>query len=209
MATDAAHADGARAWDRRYAGPGLVWSPEPNRLLVAQVGALPPGRALDLGAGEGRNAVWLAEQGWRVTAVDFSQVGLDTAERMAGERGMRLDLVRADLADYVPEPAAHDLVILLYLQVPEPLLRTVLARAAESLAPGGTMLVIGHDLANLDGGYGGPQNPALLMTAEVVSDALRDLEVERAERVDRPVATESGPRVALDTLVRAHRSPSR
>jgi len=209
LATDDIPTTGADSWDRRYGGPGLVWTAEPNRLLVAEVDALPPGRALDLGAGEGRNAIWLAERGWRVTAADFSQVGLDTAARMAEERGVRLDLVRADLAEYVPEPAAYDLVILLYLQVPEPLLRAVLARAAVSLAPRGTILVIGHDLANLEGGYGGPQDPALLMTAEVVSDALRDLEVERAERVDRPVATESGSRVALDTVVRAHRAPAR
>ncbi len=78
-------------WDRRYGGTELIWTAEPNRFVVEELGDLPAGRALDLGAGEGRNAVWLAERGWRVTAVDFSPVALDKARRLARARGVSVD----------------------------------------------------------------------------------------------------------------------
>jgi SAM-dependent methyltransferase len=91
-------------WDRRYRGTELVWTAQPNRFLVQELRGLPPGRALDLGSGEGRNAVWLAEGGWKVTAVDFSPVALDKARRLAQARGVTVDWVLADLRDYEPEP---------------------------------------------------------------------------------------------------------
>ena len=75
----------AKAWDERYADSELVWSVEPNQFVAAECADLPPGRALDLAAGEGRNAIWLARRGWDVTAVDFSQAGLDKGRRLAGE----------------------------------------------------------------------------------------------------------------------------
>src|SRR6476646_8725770 len=84
-------------WNARYAQKELVWSAEPNRLFAAEVGGLPPGRALDLACGEGRNAVWLAGRGWRVTGVDFSGVALAKARRLADRAGVALDLVQADL----------------------------------------------------------------------------------------------------------------
>ena len=90
-------------WDRRYAGAELVWTAEPNRFVVDELADLPPGRALDLGAGEGRNSVWLAARGWQVTAVDFSAVGLDKGRRLAGARGVAVDWVCADVLGYQPE----------------------------------------------------------------------------------------------------------
>lgn len=192
-------------WDRRYAEPRLVWSAEPNRFLAEEAAGLPPGRALDLACGEGRNAVWLAGRGWEVTGVDFSPVAIEKARRMATGAGVTARFVRADLADHVPEPTSADLVALVYLQVPEPLRTTVLTRAAGALRPGGTLLWIAHDLANLDGGYGGPRDPAVLSTPEGVAAALAGLDVVRAEVVRRPVATDAGEAVALDTLVRATR----
>ena len=192
-------------WDRRYAEPRLVWSAEPNRFLAEEAGGLAPGRALDLACGEGRNAVWLAGRGWDVTGVDFSAVAIDKARRMAAEAGVAARFVRADLADHVPEPASADLVALVYLQVPEPLRTTVLGRAAAAMRPGGTLLWIAHDIANLDGGHGGPRDPAVLSTPEGVAAALAGLDVVRAEVVRRPVATDAGEAVALDTLVRAVR----
>jgi SAM-dependent methyltransferase len=192
-------------WDRRYAEPRLVWSAEPNRFLAEEAAGLAPGRALDLACGEGRNALWLARRGWDVTGVDFSAVAIDKARRMAAEAGVAARFVRADLAEHVPEPASADLVALVYLQLPEPLRTTVLARAAVALRPGGTLLWIAHDLANLDGGHGGPRDPAVLSTPGGVAAALAGLDVVRAEVVRRPVATEAGEAVALDTLVRAAR----
>jgi SAM-dependent methyltransferase len=194
----------SQEWDRRYAGQGLVWTAEPNRFVVAEVQDLAPGRALDVGAGEGRNAVWLASRGWQVTAVDFSAVGLDKGRRLAENRGVAADWVRADARDYQPEPGSFQLVLIAYLQLPEPELGTVLRRAVRALAPGGVLLVVGHDVTNLTEGTGGPQDPALLHTPESITRSLGDLTVLRAERVRRPVP--GSPREAVDTLVRAIRA---
>ena len=84
-------------WNRRYEGEGLIWTAEPNRMLVTEVGRMVPGRVLDLGCGEGRNAVWLARQGWSVTAVDFSDVGLDKGRRLADAHAVTVEWVLADV----------------------------------------------------------------------------------------------------------------
>lgn len=192
-------------WDRRYDTPELIWSGEPNRFLRAEVEPLAPGRALDLASGEGRNAVWLARMGWRVTAVDFSAVASEKARRLARVHGVDVRVVQADLTDHVPEPASADLVVVLYLHLPAAQRSAVLARAAEALAPGGVILVVGHDLLNLTEGAGGPRDPAVLMTPDAVAADLRGLVIERAERVLRPVETDGGSVSAIDTLVRASR----
>ena len=193
------------AWNRRYGDRELVWTSEPNRFLVAEEAALPAGRALDLACGEGRNAVWLAERGWRVTGVDFSQVGLEKARALAKARGVQAEWVAADLRRYTPEPQAFDLVLVFYLQVPAAQRRPIVRAGAGAVASGGRFLLVGHDLRNLEHGHGGPQDPAVLYTAGDVADDLEGagLEIERAETVKRPVQTPEGERVALDALVRA------
>jgi len=192
-------------WDRRYGGGELVWTAEPNRFLAAEVADLTAGRGLDLACGEGRNAVWLAQRGWHVTGVDFSQVGLDKAHALAEQRGVSVHWLRADLLEYVPPPAAFDLVVVLYLHIAASAMRDVLRRGAAALAAGGTLLVVGHDPTNVEQGYGGPQNPAILMAPDEIVDALRDLRIERAERVRRPVASAGEDVYAIDALVRASR----
>jgi SAM-dependent methyltransferase len=188
-------------WDRRYAEADLLWSRGPNRFLVAETGDLAPGRALDLACGEGRNAIWLAEQGWQVTAIDYSQVAIAKArERVARER-LEIDLVCADLVDYEPEPSTYDLVLVLYLQLPAAELSLVLARAAAALAPGGTFFLVGHDLTNMTDGVGGPRDPDVLYTPDDIVAALPGLAIEKAERVLRDV--EGADRPAIDALVRA------
>jgi SAM-dependent methyltransferase len=193
-------------WDRRYETKELVWTAEPNRFLVSEVAGLTPGSALDLAAGEGRNAVWLAEQGWQVTAVDFSAVGLAKAGELAAARGVGITTVCADATDYVP-PEQFDLVVVFYLQLAAEPRREAYLRAADAVAPGGTLVIVGHDSTNLADGYGGPQEPAVLFSPDdVLADiAPAGLTVERAERVERPVDTPDGPRVAIDALVRARR----
>jgi len=195
-------------WDRRYARSEFVWTAQPNRFVVAELAGLAPGRALDLACGEGRNAVWLAERGWRVTAVDFSEVGLAKAERLAADRGVEVEWALADLLEYEPSAGVFELVVLLYLQVPAAELRLVLGRAAEALAPGGTLLVVGHDLTNLTEGYGGPSSPEVLYTPEDVVAGLPGLTVEKAERVRRLVPVDGEEYVAIDALVRAVKPPS-
>ncbi len=194
-------------WNSRYAGEELVWTATPNRFLVAETADLPAGRALDLACGEGRNAVWLAARGWRVTGVDFSEVALEKARKLAEAAGVDGEWIAGDLRHYEPEPRAFDLAILFYLQVPADDRRTAVHAAAEAVAPGGTLLLVAHDSANLAEGYGGPQDPAVLYTAgDVVADLDgTGVQIEKAERVERSVETDTGIRVALDVLVRATR----
>jgi SAM-dependent methyltransferase len=186
-----------------------VWSAGPNVWVAEVATGLPPGRALDLAAGEGRNASWLAELGWQVTAVDFSAVALDraralAADRLRGSRG-RLETVHADVLTHELPPAAFDLVVIAYLQLPEPARRVAIARAARAVAPGGLLLVVAHDSANLHAGFGGPQDSAVLYTPTEIAEYLigSGLHVRRAQTVTRQVATPSGPVTALDALLLA------
>jgi SAM-dependent methyltransferase len=196
----------SNVWDARYAAaPDLVWSREPNRFVVEELAGLPPGRAIDLAAGEGRNALWLAERGWQVTAVDFSGVAIDRGRRLATDHDLSVEWLVADLTGYVPPKATFDLALIAYLQLPPDQMADVLGRAAAALTPGGTLLLVGHDVANLTDGIGGPQDPAVLHTPESVTAALPGLRIERAATVRRPVPTDDGVVDAFDTLVRAVR----
>jgi SAM-dependent methyltransferase len=200
------HVD-AHAWDERYAASELVWSSEPNQFVAAELAELPPGRALDLAAGEGRNAIWLARRGWSVTAADFSQVALDKGRHLAGDTAVSWVVADATAWD---EPAAYDLAVLAYLQLPADERRAAVRAAFASLRPGGTLFLVAHDSTNLTEGTGGPQDPAVLMTAEDVLGDLadEDYDVIRAERVARRVGDGHGEepaRTAWDCLVRVVR----
>jgi SAM-dependent methyltransferase len=195
-------------WDERYSGTEFEPTTPPSQFVTDGLADLPPGRALDLAAGGGRNSVWLAEHGWRVTAVDFSSVGLEKGRKLAGVRGIdgaRIEWIVADLCDYEPDPGAFDLVLIAYFQVGADLRGAVLARAAAALAPGGTLLVVGHDLTNLTEGVGGPQYPEVLYTPEGITAELAGLRVLRAGRVHRTVERDGVAGTAIDTLVRAVR----
>lgn len=138
-----------------------------------------------------------------MTAVDFSEVAIGKARERATRAAVNVAFVRADLLDFVPEPAVYDLVIVLYLQLPAEARRLVFSRAASTLVEGGTFLLIGHDLTNQTHGVGGPSDPRVLYTpADIVSE-LPGLEIEKAERVLRDV--EDADRPAIDALVRARR----
>ncbi len=166
---------------------------------------LAPGRALDLGCGNGRHALWLAERGWRVTAVDFSTEALRQARERAAATRIDVDWVEADLAMYEPAAQAFDLVLVAYLHVAGGE-RAVFAKAAAAVARGGTLLVVGHDVDNVSTGAPGPTDPSLLHTpSDIVAD-LPELEIERAEQVRRPTEREDGtPVEAVDALVVARR----
>lgn len=192
-------------WNQRYASDDPHATPAPNRFLVAELAETPPGRALDLACGAGRNAVWLAESGWRVTAVDFSNIGLSMARELALARGVNVDWIEADVLGWEPAARAYDLVCMLYLQLPADERRAVLRSAADAVSPGGTLLVIGHDLTNLTDGWGGPTQPDVLFTPDDIIGEIDGLQVERAERVRRPVDDGGTQREAIDALIRATR----
>jgi SAM-dependent methyltransferase len=193
-------------WNVRYATKELVWTAEPNHLFASEVEALEPGHALDVACGEGRNAIWLAERGWTVTGVDFSDVALEKAERLAASRGVRVEWVLGDVVEQAQEPRSFDLVAVLYLQLPRDELARALRAAADAVAAGGTLIVLGHDARNIAEGHGGPKDPSVLYTPADVVAELGDLAVERAETVRRAVELEDGAAVALDAFVRAQRA---
>ncbi|MHC1557879.1 class I SAM-dependent methyltransferase [Actinomycetospora sp. C-140] len=197
----------ADAWNARWAERERLRSETPNRWVHEVLAHRSPGRALDLACGDGRDAVWLAQRGWEVTGVDFSATALERAADEARRRAVVVRWVRADVTRWTP-PGPVDLVLIAYLHLPPEERRRVLHTAAASLAPGGTLLVVGHDSANLTRGAGGPQDPAVLYTAQDLVDDLADahLELVRGVEVPRPVpgGTEPDP---IDALVELRRAP--
>lgn len=211
-------------WDERYA-KGQTWSLEPNRFFVEFVKAhgldAPFGsrRAVDLACGEGRNAIWLAQLGWDTTGVDFSQVGIDRAAELTRRANASVRYVVADLQQWHIEPGAWDLIAHVYLHWPSAERAPFLPRVLAGLAPGGALIVVGHDRTNIEHGVGGPQNPDVLTTPDELAALCRahGLDVVDARIVNRPVATEqghggSGDEVAtvdaIDHVVVARRAPA-
>jgi SAM-dependent methyltransferase len=193
-------------WNRRYAATDRIHSTAvPNRFLVAEVADLAPGRALDLACGAGRNAVWLAQRGWRVTAVDFSDVGLTTARELAAKCQVSVEWIEADVVTWTPAALAYDLVCVMYLQLPAVDRRKALQHAVDAVRPGGTLLVVGHDLLNLTEGWAGPSQSEVLFTPDDIVGEVNGLLVEKSERVRRPVEEDGVIHEAIDALVRARR----
>ncbi|MFJ9608662.1 class I SAM-dependent methyltransferase [Kitasatospora sp. NPDC101176] len=219
----------SKDWDDRYARSELLWGIEPNRWVVRELADHQPahapsgtpsgapgrslGHALDLAAGEGRNAIWLAARGWEVTGLDFSAVALERAERLTAdlpdEVADRLTWRHGDARSFDAPAGGYDLILVAYLQLPAEDRRAALRHAADALAPGATLLVVGHDLSNLTEGVGGPQDPAVLFTPEdVLADlADRGLRTIRAERVHRPVGLEPGREAGHEPGHEAGREP--
>jgi len=196
------------AWNERYASQPLLWGAEPNRFVAEKLRDLQPrGRALDVACGEGRNAIWLAKLGWTVTGIDYSEVALDRARRLAADQQVAVEWIDADVVSFSPPRNAFDLVVIAYLQVPGPDRRAVLAHAAAALRPGGMLFMIGHARINLTLGVGGPPQPEVLWEPSDLRQevAALGLAVQRADHVRRPVETADGGRDAIDTLLIARR----
>ncbi len=198
------HDERRMAWDRRHAEREHIESDEPDPVLVREAAPLPPGRALDLACGDGRNAVWLAHRGWQVTAVDFSSVALDRGRRRAAAARVEVDWQVHDLLAWSPPEGSFDLVSLIYLHLPPDERRLVLQRAARALAPGGRLLVVGHDRRNLVEGVGGPQDPRVLYTPEEIVAEVPGVVIERADAL----RTSDGGRPRVDAVVVGRRVPA-
>jgi len=188
-------------WDKRYQEKKLVWSAGPNQFVVSETQGLRPGRALDVACGEGRNAIWLAEQGWTVSAFDYSPVAIEKARARSTELGLDIDWQVADATTDIR--GAFDLILYQYLHLPRESMQASLALASQALAPGGTLHIVGHDRRNIEEGIGGPQDANILYGPEDLVALLPELHIERAETVVRQVEKPEGTRQALDVLVRA------
>ncbi|MFE1596737.1 class I SAM-dependent methyltransferase [Nocardia sp. NPDC058705] len=214
----------AAEWDSRYARSELVWGAPPNSTVVEHVygldrripllpdesGVAPPlPRALDLACGEGRHALWLATHGWQVTAVDFSQVGIDkgrtVAARLSRSVRSRVDWRTADITDLEAAEVTgpFELILMVFVHLPADERRTLLHQLSNMLAPGGMLLILGHATRNIADGYGGPQEPQILFSPDDLrADLTRDdITITVAHEVFRPT---EGPD-AIDSLLIAER----
>ena len=192
-------------WDERHS-TGDFEGEGPNPTLLLGVAGLRPGTALELAAGSGTNAVWLAEQGWRTTAVDWSPVGLANGRAKAEAAGVEVEWLERDLFAWSPPVRSFDLVVIVYLHVPPDERATIYPRAAAAVASGGRLLVVGHDRLNATEGEGGPPDSVRLFTADEVAAELLAIDatfvVERAEVVRRVPPPGRAPIDALLVLRR-------
>ena len=188
-------------WDERYAAAGQLWGAEPNRFVVEAVEDLPRGSLLDLGCGQGRNAVWLATQGFDVTGLDLSPVAVEQAQALAEQVGVNVEFAAADITRWSPGERRWDYVLLSYIQVPPADRERLHAIAVEALAPGGTIVVVAHHLDNLESGVAGPQYPEVLFTEEMLERDFADLEIARCDAVLRPAEKDGVSGEAIDVLM--------
>jgi SAM-dependent methyltransferase len=183
----AGHEFSETAWDERYRSATRVWSGNPNPQLVAEAAGLPPGQALDVGCGEGADAIWLAQQGWAVVAADISSVALARAAQHArdtdGAAAERIEWRRADLLAEPPEPGRYSLVSAQFMQLPpEP--RDQLFRAlAAAVGVGGTLLVVGHHTSDIESGAHRPARPEVFYSPEEIAGLLDGSWVVRVSEV--------------------------
>ncbi len=194
-------ADQREHWDERHR-VGDFEGHGPNPTLMEALRGLVPGRVLELAAGAGTNAVWMARQGWRVTAVDWSPVGLSRGREAARAAGVEIEWLERDLLTWKPPVGSFDLVAMVYLHLPPDERQIVMSAATAALAPEGRLVVIGHDRRNAIEGGPGPRDPVRLFSAQElateIASSAADLVVERAEAVRRGRAP--GP-VPVDALV--------
>lgn len=163
-------------WDQRFAEPGFKYGLEPNAFLEAQAQRLVPcSQVLLPGDGEGRNGVWLAQQGHRVTSADQSAVGLKKASALAAERGVALTTLQIDLADWQPEPDSFDVVVLIFTHLPPSIRLAAHRRLATCLRSGGLLLQEAFHADQLRHNSGGPKDHAMLYTPDMLADDFADL----------------------------------
>jgi SAM-dependent methyltransferase len=190
-------------WDERY-GADRVWSGAPNPQLVDRVAPLPPGRALDVGAGEGADAIWLAEQGWQVTALDISRVALDKAAAHAAERGVgdAISWQQVDLGSWGGDDGAYDLVSAQFMYLDQPALTQLYRRLGAAVAPGGTLLLVGHH--PVDPRHGSHEFPDVRWTPE---DAATWLDADEWVTIDLATIRREGHLGTMhDGIVQARRA---
>jgi SAM-dependent methyltransferase len=201
-------------WDERYGSTDALWSGQPNQRLVEIVADRPPGTALDAGCGEGADAIWLADRGWQVTAVDVSQLALERAAQHAEAAGAdvaaRITWQHADLLSWAPAAAGFDLVSSQYLHLPPALREVVYRRFAAAVRPGGMLLIVGHHPSDLQTTVPRPNLPELLFTAEQEAARLDPQEWTVVASAPQREAfdPDGNPVTITDAVLRAERKSS-
>jgi SAM-dependent methyltransferase len=200
-----------KRWNERYARKPLVWSAGPNQVFFEQVQNLPPGRALDAACGEGRNGMWLAEQGWNVTGVDFSEAAIAKASQIAKKRGVTIDWQVEDLASWEAPENSYDLVAVVYMHTDSVERESWLNNLVGAVRQSGSFIYIAHDPSNITDGVGGPQEPDMVPGIDEILGALGDFRIEVAKVIERPIVNEPGHSeqlegIAFDSLIRATRN---
>lgn len=203
---------GEEFWDERYRSHPTLWSGNPNRHLIAEASGLPPGAALDVGSGEGADAIWLAQRGWRVTALDLSTVALQRAAAHAAQAGAetaeRIDWLHADLVTWVPAAARYDLVSAQYMHLPAVTRETLFRGLAASVSPGGTLLIVGHHPSDLQTTMPRPALPERFFTGDDIAATLdgREWDIITNAAPARSATDPDGRTVTIhDTVLRARR----
>lgn len=174
-------------WDERYADEDYVYGTEPNVFLKTQIAKLPQGKILSLCEGEGRNAVFLAKQGYDVTGVDSSSVGLEKAEKLAAREGVTISTELADMGDFHIEPNAWDGVVSIFCHIPPAMRGELHRQVVAGLKPGGVLILEAYTPEQLAHGTGGPKIASLTMTAESLKAELEGLEIESIQELERDV----------------------
>ena len=174
-------------WDERYSTNEYVYGTEPNTFLVSKIADLPVGRALCIAEGEGRNAVYLAEHGHQVTAVDASAVGLEKARKLAHSRGVTIEAIVADLADFAIEPDSWDAIVSIFAHVPPELRASLHGSIVRGLRSGGVFVLEAYTPEQIRLGTGGPPVAELTMTLAALRQELAGLEFRHAVELERDV----------------------
>jgi SAM-dependent methyltransferase len=200
------------SWDERYRSSDALWSGNPNPQLVTEASDLSPGTALDVGCGEGADAIWLAERGWRVSAVDFSTVALERGAaraRAAGaEVAQRITWIHADLTDWIPPAGSFDLVSSQFMHLPKEQREPLYRRLAEAVAPGGTLLIVGHHPSDMLTSIPRPAVREFFFTGDEVAASLdpNSWEIIVNAEPERSVTDPDGNGVTIhDAVLRARR----
>lgn len=194
-------------WDTRYREKSSLWSGKPNATLLAEVAGLRPGTALDVGAGEGADAIWLARQGWTVTGVDFSAVGLERAAAHASEAGVQVTWLCEDVFDWQPARHAFDLVTVHFLHLAQPERRQVYGKLADAVAPDGTLLVVAHHPSDLQTRVPRPPTPERFFTGDDLAADIGDgwQAVTNTAQPRDATDADGNPATVHDTILRLAR----
>ena len=174
-------------WDQRYNTPEYIYGKTPNDFLVEMIDRLPKGEVLSLAEGEGRNGVYLAQQGCRVTGVDSSAIALQKARNLAAERGVQLNTLHRNLSELEIEPAAWDAVVSIFCHLPAPLRASLHRQVVQGLRPGGCLLLEAYTPRQLEFRTGGPPTIELMMDLKTLRQELEGLNLEHAREVERDI----------------------